>query len=56
MTAAERRSIGEDIEALRREVREQLAAINKRLDALERPKIAKVIVDPWSQSGAGGAP
>jgi hypothetical protein len=56
MTDADRRSLRDQIAELRAELRREIGDITRRLDALERPKIAKVIVDPWSQSGAGGAP
>jgi 50S ribosomal subunit-associated GTPase HflX len=58
MTDADRRSLRDQIAELRAELRREIGDIRQRLEALEKPKpkIAKVIVDPWSQSGAGGAP
>jgi hypothetical protein len=62
MTAAERADLREDIEALRaltaelrQEMRREFAIMREQLDALQRPKVAKVIFDP-SRAENGGAP
>jgi hypothetical protein len=54
MTAAERKSLREDIEALRAELRAEIGAIKARLDALERPRDTKVVFDPSRSQEPGG--
>jgi hypothetical protein len=46
MTAAERKDLHAEIEALRQEFREAIAGIKQRLELLEKPKIARVVIDP----------
>jgi hypothetical protein len=45
MTAAERRDLRALVEALRAEMRDEIAGIKARLDLLEKPKVAKVLFD-----------
>ena len=46
MSPAQRKDLHAEIEALRQEFRVALAGVRERLDALEKPKIARVIHDP----------
>jgi hypothetical protein len=55
MSPAQRKELHAEIEALRRELRDELAEIRQRLDLLEKPKIARVVIDP-SKPEPGGAP
>ena len=55
MTDADRRSLRDQIAELRAELRRDLAEIRTRLCALEKPKIARVVIDP-SRTEPGGAP
>jgi hypothetical protein len=54
MTKEQRADLHEEIAALREEFRVALAGVRERLDALERPKVAKVVFDP-SKPESGGA-
>jgi hypothetical protein len=48
-------TVRELLEELRHDLRHGLADIRRRLDALEKLKVAKV-VDPWSRTENGGGP
>lgn len=51
MTKAQREDLRAEFAELRALVLGEIAAINKRLDALERPKVAKVIFSPRTEPG-----
>jgi hypothetical protein len=53
MTKEQRADLHEEIAALREEFRVALAGVRERLDALERPKVARVVVDPARPVGQG---
>jgi hypothetical protein len=55
MTKQQRADLRAEIAELRALVLAETAAIKQRLDALEKPRIARVVVDP-SRTEPGGEP
>jgi hypothetical protein len=54
MTKEQRADLRTESAELRALVLAEVAAINARLDALERPKIARVVIDPPRTETGGG--
>jgi hypothetical protein len=54
MTKQQRADLRGEIEALRAMLNTELADIRARLDVLERPKIARVVIDPSRSQEPGG--
>lgn len=54
MTKEQRADLRTEFAELRALVLGEIAAINKRLEALERPRVARVVIDP-SRTEPGGA-
>jgi hypothetical protein len=46
VTAAERKDLRDLVEALRQEMRDEITIIKQRIDALEKPRVARVVIDP----------
>jgi hypothetical protein len=55
MTKEQHADLCEEVAELRELLRAEIADIKARLDALERPRIARVVIDP-SKTEPGGAP